>query len=498
MRYDWAILSEKIKKLYVDEQLSSTVVSQKLNIPLSTVLKHIKEKGWSRPSSVTESRQKYLKESLYTDDLKQTIIDLYIDQNLSFTEVCKKLNFSNSKLTCLIKYFDIKKPKELKNKIRQNTNLEKYGVANVMFDSKIRQAYDKNKTILDLESIEKRRLKRLNSSRYPDEVKQILSSAENLKNFILSLEDKSVMNITSKLDVDPSVFRRTYLHPWKLEQYIESDPSRSFPEKELEQYIKSFYNGEVIHGVKVLGDCDIDIYLPSKKLGFEYHGSYWHSTKFNRISPRVKTQKALKLGIRLIHIYDFEWFNHKENVKRFVYDLIKTSKKHLIRSQEVIKISKKDYNDFCSKNHLYGNGGKATIFLGIYSNNELVAVAGFSKSRSPKYNWEWRRFCVKFRYFANFNIRKIFLTYFAKSHKGLLVDYQQMDRFPTISSERMGFKKLRWNEGFVCVDTIHKQFKYTRHRFIPEDGLTSLETMKKYGYDVEVPNAGTITWIKEI
>ena len=496
MKYDWTILSENIRKLYIDEQLSSTVVSKKLNIPLSTILKHIKEKGWSKPNSNTLDRQKHLEQTLYTQDLKQKIIDLYINKNLSFVKVCAQLNFSISKLTRLIKYFNIKKPKELKNKIRQNTNLEKYGVTDVMFDSKIRQNYDNNKTLLNSISIEKRRLKRLNSSRYPDEVKQILSSAENLKNFILSLEDKSVLNITSKLDIDPSVFRRTYLHPWKLEHYVENHPSRSFQEKELEKYIKSFYNGEVIHGIKILGDCDIDIYLPSKKLGFEYHGSYWHSTRFNRISPKTKTQKALNSGIRLIHIYDFEWYNHKENVKHFIYDLIKTSKKHLIRSQNVIEISKKEYDDFCSENHLYGNGGKATIFLGIYSKNELVAVAGFSKSRSSKYNWEWRRFCVKFRYFANFNIRKAFIDYFAKSHKGLLVDYQQMDRFPVSDNFENGFKKINYNNSVVTVNK--STLKYIRHKIIPEKGLNKSETMNKLGFDTEVYTAGTITWVKEL
>ena len=174
MRYDWNILSENIRKLYVDEQLSSINVSKKLNIPLSVVLKHIKQKGWSRPKTTSQNKQKYFENTLYTEDLKQNIIDLYINQNLSFTEVCKKLNFSNSKLTRLIKHFNIKKPKELKNKLRQNTNLIRYGVSDVMFNSKIKHIYNQNKVNLDSEMIEKRRLKRLNSSRYSTEIKIIL------------------------------------------------------------------------------------------------------------------------------------------------------------------------------------------------------------------------------------------------------------------------------------------------------------------------------------
>ena len=48
-------------------------------------------------------------------------------------------------------------------------------------------------------------------------------------------------------------------------------------EKELCQYIKSLYSGEILENTrKFIGGKELDIYLPELKLAFEYNGEYWH------------------------------------------------------------------------------------------------------------------------------------------------------------------------------------------------------------------------------
>ena len=73
-----------------------------------------------------------------------------------------------------------------------------------------------------------------------------------------------------------------------------------------------------------------------------------------------------------------------------------------------------------------------------------------------------------------------------------------MDRYSYESypDKDFGFKRIGWNSGVVCINS--KTLNYTRHSFIPEKPLNKQETMEKYGFDMEIPNAGTITWVKEI
>ncbi len=43
--------------------------------------------------------------------------------------------------------------------------------------------------------------------------------------------------------------------------------------------ISDFYKGEIIQNYKI-DRQEIDIYLPDLKIGFEFNGLYWHSSKY--------------------------------------------------------------------------------------------------------------------------------------------------------------------------------------------------------------------------
>jgi hypothetical protein len=54
----------------------------------------------------------------------------------------------------------------------------------------------------------------------------------------------------------------------------------SFLEKELVDFIKSIYNGEIItNNRKILKGKELDIVLPELNLAIEFNGIYWHSLK---------------------------------------------------------------------------------------------------------------------------------------------------------------------------------------------------------------------------
>ncbi len=81
----------------------------------------------------------------------------------------------------------------------------------------------------------------------------------------------------------------------------------SFPEQAFFFYIKQAYP-DAINGFKDKGvfgsGMELDIYIPSIKVGIEYDGKVFHSRKENLIRDAKKFQKCEKNGIRLIRIVD--------------------------------------------------------------------------------------------------------------------------------------------------------------------------------------------------
>lgn len=267
---------------------------------------------------------------------------------------------------------------------------------------------------------------------------------------------------------------------------------------EFIDYISETFDKEINAG-KLLFYQDIfgvmvDVYIPSKKLAFKLRGYVWDEDGYQ--APIQDIRKLLQEGIRLINVYDYEWLKIKDNFKRFIYYMIRSRGKRLLTSTDVVTVEKDEFISFLKDNHLFSDTIKGcSIMLGIKQDEELVAVAGFDK-KSRKYDWEWKRFAIKYGWMTEHNVAQLFLDEFSKDHKGILVDYQQMDRFPITTDEEMGFTKVSYNSGVVSINT--KTMNFTRHSFIPEKPLTKMETMIKYGFDAEIKTAGTTTWVKRI
>lgn len=110
---------------------------------------------------------------------------------------------------------------------------------------------------------------------------------------------------------------------YKIEQYINDiHTSYSYKEKELVDYIKTFYDGLLYENTRrVIGRAELDIYLPELNLAIEYNGSYFHciENNTNKSYHLRKSMLCRKKNIRLVHVYEFEDF---EQQKQLLKDLI--------------------------------------------------------------------------------------------------------------------------------------------------------------------------------
>lgn len=75
----------------------------------------------------------------------------------------------------------------------------------------------------------------------------------------------------------------------------------SFPEQAIYFYIKNIFPDAISDDRNVLNGKELDIYIPSIRLGIEFDGSKWHSTKDKDI---LKNNLCIDNGILLIRVRD--------------------------------------------------------------------------------------------------------------------------------------------------------------------------------------------------
>lgn len=161
-------------------------------------------------------------------------------------------------------------------------------------------------------------------------------------------------------------------------------PHFSEGEKEVAEYIKSIYKGEVVENDRsLIAPKELDIYIPEKQFAVEYNGLYWHSDKV-QTSPSYhlqKTKSCMDKGIRLLHIYENEWRDKKDICKSMiasalgVYERKEYARNCLVRTIE----DRKTVIDFFNENHIQGAVHKYTLCLGLYKGEELLQAVVFGK-----------------------------------------------------------------------------------------------------------------------
>lgn len=99
-------------------------------------------------------------------------------------------------------------------------------------------------------------------------------------------------------------------------------------ERELASFVERFYK-IIRNDREVIKPKEIDVFIPSLKIGIEYNGEYWHSETMKPKNHRQnKTKKALDKGVKLIHIEEKDWKRDKEKVKKYVLDILKAADKN--------------------------------------------------------------------------------------------------------------------------------------------------------------------------
>ncbi len=174
-------------------------------------------------------------------------------------------------------------------------------------------------------------------------------------------------------------------------------------EKEVLSYVKSILPIETLiqENVRILPmkgkdrKYEIDIYIPSLKIGIEINGMYYHCDK-PRNYHYEKYKSAKELDIQLITITDNEWINKNKIWKSIIKHKFNLVKYRIMARKCLVKeIDNNIARKFLNKYHLQ-SADKSSVKLGLFFKTRLVAVMTFGKSRFnlDKTKVEMIRFCT--------------------------------------------------------------------------------------------------------
>lgn len=254
----------------------------------------------------------------------------------------------------------------------------------------------------------------------------------------------------------------------------------SSQEKEIKDFISTL-GFNVVSDRKILRGLEIDIYIPELMVGFEYNGNLFHTEKYgkDRNYHLNKTVKCYENGVMLYHIFDDDFFYHKEILFSKIRHILGKDDGERLRAGKckINEITKNESDIFLEKYHIQGSCN-GSIYIGGFYKNELVAVMVFLNEGSG--NWNLTRFATNHNYRIVGIGGKLF-SYFRKNHSFETIK-SFAERRLTPNIEKNLYTKL----GFKLEDIGKPDYKYyspkvDRYKRFHKFGFRKKILHKKYG-----------------
>jgi GNAT superfamily N-acetyltransferase len=111
---------------------------------------------------------------------------------------------------------------------------------------------------------------------------------------------------------------------------------------------------------KIIPPLEIDVWVPSMKVGIEHHGLYWHSGGRNpepvdKARHRRKLDACRAAGVRLIQFYSDEWEDRPETCKSVIRNALgKNQRKLNGRDCQVVCVDSSVTRPFLEATHMSG------------------------------------------------------------------------------------------------------------------------------------------------
>ena len=259
----------------------------------------------------------------------------------------------------------------------------------------------------------------------------------------------------------------------------------SNPEDEIVNVLDKFCSQQRNH--TILKGKELDIFIPSLKIGIEYNGLRWHSEDFGKDHRYHldKLNKCNEQGIKLIQIFEDEWINHRKICESKLRQIcgLNTNPKIFGRKCEIREISNKnEAYDFLDKNHIQGRT-VCTVALGAYHQEELVGIMTFKREKEGY--WDLNRFATDINYQCVGIGGKLF-KYFTKHYDFKEIKSFADRRWTTDPTDNLYIKLGFEFDSFVEPTYWYYNPKVDRYKRFHKFGFRKQSLHNQYGLPLEM------------
>jgi hypothetical protein len=216
--------------------------------------------------------------------------------------------------------------------------------------------------------------------------KKFVERATRVHGDTYSYEDHGYVSGREKVRITclkHGVFEQAVYHHLSGQGCPSCNTRKSAPEEQVAAFLEQF-TPVVRRDRTIIGPKELDIYLPEHRLAVEFCGMYWHShgdkadEKKNKLRHAEKHRLCAEQGIRLITLYETEWSERPETIKRLLRNAVGMSRgKLMARKCRLAKPTTREARAFYEAYHPQGGAGHGEHY-GLYHGDKLVACMRFT------------------------------------------------------------------------------------------------------------------------
>ena len=241
----------------------------------------------------------------------------------------------------------------------------------------------------------------------------------------------------------------TTIYYWLKEHGIERESQASSLERDIQSFLDTLGITYTTNDRTIIGPKELDIVIPSHNIAIEVNGAYWHSSKFKSDSMYHlnKTRACEAAGYRLIHIFDDEWYDREDQMKRKLASILGIREERVMaRKTRVVKVASKDSSAFYEENHVQG-GYHSKQNYALFLGDEMVACMSF------KMNYGYMDLV---RYATSKNV----VGGFTKLLKAFLRDNPEVEEVVSFADIRYSDGNLYASNGWELVSQTKPNYYY--------------------------------------
>lgn len=202
-----------------------------------------------------------------------------------------------------------------------NTIMDKYGVSSIMQNAEIRKRVQKTNAerydpVKNPDAYRQVMEKRTLGRGYSEKTARLMATKQSLSSFLSSFHSPNTKSGKPTAKEAAFALECSYqmilekTRKWGLRGLLESHATRSLQEISLANRIRSWGVPikTNIRGLLPNHLLEIDIFIPSRSLGIEYDGDFWHSEINQKLCDMQKKNKlGQEANIFIYHISSREW-----------------------------------------------------------------------------------------------------------------------------------------------------------------------------------------------